>query len=121
MSDTAEDPNWVVVDDKYNNLLREIELIKSVIIEVHRSSAIQSEGVDRLLGTIDKLKDNIDSTNKEVQDIKEANISSTRFGYIRDYIFPAIGILGVNYPLFLLAGPKLGLMMSTIGYVLLKI
>ncbi len=67
------------------------------------------------------VKEKVERVNSELTNMKESQIKASRFGYIRDYIFPAIGMATVNYPIFWLMGPKTGMIASTVGYMLWKL
>lgn len=119
-----EGSKWIVVQDidhkKYNELLHEIECLKSMIIDLHTILLLQNEGVDKSNNNILFIKEKINSVNCDINAMKTSQEKQSRFGYIRDYVFPAIGMVTVNYPIFWLAGPKTGIMASTLGYMLWK-
>ena len=120
-----DEKKWIIVHQdidpkKYNELLREIESLKSIILDIHHVVSVQSEGVDKVSNIISSTKNTIDKVNKELNDMKDAQISSSRFGCIKDYVFPVIGMISVNYPVFWLMGPKTGMIASTLSYMIWK-
>lgn len=117
------DSKWVVIDTdkKYRDLIYEIEVLKSIVLDLHTTIKIQSEGFDSLDSKIELIRDKTMKINNELTYMKESKINSTRYEYIKDYIVPLIGIVGVNYPIFLAMGPKVGMMISSLSYLIWKL
>lgn len=119
-----DENKWIVVQDidpkKYNELLHEIESLKSMIIDLHSIVLLQNEGVDKSNNNIMFIKEKINSVNCDINSMKTSQQNQSKFGYIRDYVFPTIGMITVNYPVFWILGPKTGMIASTLSYMLWK-
>lgn len=117
-----EKGEWITIQDhkKYNELLGEIESLKSMIIDLHTVITLQNEGFEHSNNNISVIKEKINSINCDINTMKSSQEKQTKFGYIRDYIFPTIGMITVNYPIFWILGPKSGIIASTLSYALWK-
>lgn len=113
--DEKEDP------DKYVELLREIDSLKSIIIDLHSTVVLQSDGVDRINEKVGLITDKVIDINNDISDMKDSQNSQRRYGYFRDYVLPLIGTIGVNYPIFWFMGPKAGILASTASYLICKL
>lgn len=117
-----DENKWIVMGDnkKYNELLHEIESLKTMIIDLHTIIVLQNEGVDKSSSNIMVIKDKINGLNKTIDTMKSSQENQTKYGYIRDYVFPAISMITVNYPIFWVLGPKTGMIASTLSYMIWK-
>lgn len=110
---------WIVVD-KHDEILKEMEMLKSMMVDLHQIIHLQSEGVNKITDTIETINDRVQKVDNELHSIKDSQVNSTRFGYIRDYVFPIVGAASLNYPIFWVFGPKTGMIASTLSYLMWK-
>lgn len=107
--------------DSYNQLLQEISSLKTIVVDLHHIIQLQSETIDKVNNKIETTIDKIENVNMEIIDMKECQNNSAKFGYVKDYIIPTIGMISVNYPVYWLLGPKTGIIASTVSYMVWKI
>ena len=114
-----------IVEDTHvinnNQLLREIEILKNMILDLNTKLSEQNDVMEKLDDSTIVIIDKVVSINNELETMKDERISQSRFTYIKDYILPTIGLAVLNTPIFWLMGPKAGLMSSAIYLMYKKI
>lgn len=113
--DDTNDDQWLIVKDdpkKYNDLIKEVEYLKLMVIDMHKLMVVQNENVNRLGDTVDKMNENVSIYSRGI--LKE---SSDTYAYIKTYLFPALKLAGTYTPLIMLLTTKTGLASSTISFI----
>lgn len=110
-----------VENKKYNEISKELESLKSMIIELHTIVNNQNENIENTYTGIEKIREKIKSVDSDLVEIKNHQTMTSRFDYIKDYIFPVFGITTINYPIFWMFGPKTGMISSALSYMLWRV
>lgn len=101
---------WLIVKERtcpqdYTSLLKEVESLKNMIIELNILLVNQSE-------TIGKMNDNMIVISKEI--IR----SRSTFYYIKSYLFPVLKLAGTYSSFILLLSSNTGVGIGIINFIL---
>lgn len=102
------------------NLFREIETISIVTRELHDMVCKQNEAINSLQEYIEVSKIYTKQCENAIVKIEKDNSYNKKISYIVDYIIPSISIIGINSPIFWALGPKIGILTSSISFILFK-
>lgn len=111
--ESEDDENkWVIVKEgvdykRHTDLLREVENLKIIVIEMHKMMNDQNENICKIGENMEQMK-----RFKGTYRHKDC--------YIRDYLFPALRIAGAYTPFIMLLSAKTGLATSAIRFLLSK-
>ena len=115
--DDQNDDQWLIIKEdpkKYNDLIKEVEYLKTMVIDMHKLMVIQNENVNRLGTTVDKMNDNVSSIHSRNILLKE---SGGTYTYMKTYLFPVVKLAGTYSPLIMLLTAKTGLASSTVSFI----
>lgn len=107
-------------DEKHDELLKELEILKKMMTDMSLIILKQNE-------TIDKSIDNSVESSKQLADLSEqlnkisSQLQPSRWRYVKDYIVPLCGLLGVNTPFMVLLGIKTGFISVPCSYLIYQI
>ena len=107
-------------ETKYNELLRELDTLKRIVIELSSAISKQNEALDQ---SIDLTSNNREQMKKINQQLEQLRLQSqpSRWRYIKDYIIPLSGLVGINTPFFVMFGLKYGLFSVPCSWLVTKI
>jgi hypothetical protein len=108
--ENEDDENkWVIIKDgddykRHTELIREVENLKSIVIEMHKMMIDQNENISKI------------GENMELMKSFRGNYRG-KYCYIRDYLFPALRIAGAYTPFIVLLSTKTGIASSVIRFL----
>lgn len=122
-----DDKKWIIVHDRidpkqFNDLLKEVEYLKSMVIEMHRLMVTQNENISRIGDNVGKMNENMVFVSKEIGFIRGGtNINLGKYTYVKDYLFPALRIAGTYTPFLMILTAKTGIASTTLSFLFSKI
>ena len=122
----GDEKKWIIVNDvidhkRHCDLLKEVEYLKSMVIEMHKLMMTQNENVNRLGDNVDKMNESMILVSKEIGNIKSAKIPYTKYTYMKDYLFPVLRIAGTYTPFIMLLSAKTGIASSILSFLFFRI
>lgn len=121
----GDERKWIIVREvidykRHNELLKEVEYLKGMVIEMHRLMITQNENVNRLGDNIDKMNESVIFVSKEISSIKGSKTYSS-YSYIKNYLFPALRLAGTYTPFIMLMSSKTGIASSVLSFLFCRI
>ena len=125
LSPSKDEKKWLIVNNsidpkKYNDLLHEVESLKSIIIEMHKLMMIQNENISKIGDNIDRMDVNMEFVTKELLILRDSR-ESNKYSLLRDYLFPALKVAGTYTPFLMVLSSKTGMTYSMVCFLLSKI
>ena len=117
----GDEQKWLIVREiidykNHNNLLKEVEYLKNMVIDMNKLMITQNENINRLGYNVDKMNDSMIFVSKEISLIR-----GNKYSYIKDYLFPALRLVGTYTPFIMLMASKTGIASSTLSFLFFKI
>jgi hypothetical protein len=106
-------------DRKYHSILRELEGLKSIVIQMNTLLQTQNESITNNLDHSTQLNDQLKALNDQISGLK-SQMQPSRWRYLRDYFFPLCSLMGLNMPVLLVFGLKTGLISLPFSWLICK-
>lgn len=121
----GSEKKWLMVRDdvdykKHNELLKEVEYLKNIVIEMHRLMITQNETINKVGDNVDKMNESMIFVSKEINSIKNKP-SYNKYSYVKDYLFPALKLAGTYTPFLMLMSAKTGIASSVLSFLFCRI
>ncbi|MDD4930708.1 MAG: hypothetical protein PHG66_00950 [Candidatus Colwellbacteria bacterium] len=125
-SNTGDERKWLIVNEvidhkRHCDLLKEVEYLKSMVIDMHKLMVIQNENVNRLGDNVDKMNESMILVSNEISTIKGVKIPYSKYSYIKDYLFPVLRLAGTYTPFIMLMSAKTGIASSVLSFLFFRI
>jgi len=122
----SDDKKWLVVNEmidhkRHNDLLKEVEYLKNMVIDMHKLMVMQNENIHRLGDSVGKMNESVILVSKDISVMKCIKIPYNKYSYIKDYLFPALRLAGTYTPFIVLLAAKTGIASSTLSFLFFRI